>query len=352
MKSFDLQLHDKGIFVRYSPQNGAVWIQIKVKSDDSFSCMKVFGLQKGDISFDSKVNPTSIEFKIADVVDIENEKYYLLDKRIFGISFNFYIDVSCRVTEKWLIGARSISIPRILEKIGIVEDFFIGGKMPSAISEKEYLQAIKSIPTATELGKYVNARVYREFVNLVGVKRNCETEFQKYLLRKSLESSVLNEEQYRDFDTARYKLLLSKLKSMLDSPSIYETVWEKEILKIIQIIYPQYVVYKNQAKVKDTAGKIRRIDLLLGNSEGNIDILEIKRPSNSHILTKTNSYRENYVPLRELSGTIMQCEKYIYYLQKGGKKAESGLDDQYKKELPNGYHFHIVNPKAIIIMGR
>lgn len=353
MKTLDLEAKDEGLFIKYSPDSAnAEWIRTKIESNEIFVCKKTFYLQKNNISFDSEDNPTFIEFKIANAVEIDNEKYYLIEKRIFGISFNFYIEHSCRITEKWLIGARNISILKVLEKVGISDDFFVGGKMSNAISEKEYLQAIKSLPTSTELDKYVNVRIYREFVNLIGINKDCESEFQKYLVQKSLKASDLTEKNYRDFDATRYKQLLLKLKNMLDNPSIYETVWEKEVLKFIQILYPQYVVCKNQAKVKDLAGKTRRIDLLVGNSEGNIDILEIKRPSVSHILTKTNSYRDNYVPLRELSGTIMQCEKYIYYLQKGGKTAESDLNTQYGEELPTGYCFHIINPKAIIIIGR
>ena len=353
MKTLDFTVENEGIFITYSPNSGSTdWIRTELDTSDAFVCKKVFHLQKKDITFDSENNPTSMVFKIADTVEIGNEKYYLLDKRVFGISFNLYIEISCRVMEKWLIGERGISILQILGKIGIAEDFFIGGKMPNAISEKEYLQAIKSLPTSTELNKYVQVRAYREFINLIGINKNCESEFKKYLNRKRLNIAELRNSNYDDFNFERYKSILETLKKMLADESLYENVWENEILKFIQILYPQYVICKKQARVKDINGKNRRIDLLLGNSEGNIDILEIKRPSISHFLTKTNSYRDNYIPLRELSGTIMQCEKYIYYLQKGGKSAENDLNKQYKNELPNGYNFHIINPKAIIIIGR
>lgn len=353
MKSLVFEVDNEGIYITYSPDSGSAdWIRTKLDSTDAFVCKKVFYLQKKDVKFDSEDNSASIVFKIADTVKISNEKYYLFDKRVFGISFNLYIEISCRVTERWIIGERGISIPQILEKVGIAEDFFIGGKMSGAISEKEYLQAVKSLPTSTELNKYVQVRVYREFVNLIGINKNCETEFQKYINRKRQTVAELRDSNYDEFNLERYKSKLITLKAMLANESLYESNWENEILKFIQVLYPQYVLCKKQARVKDTEGKIRKIDLLLGNSEGNVDILEIKRPSISHILTKTNSYRDNYVPLRELSGSIMQCEKYIYYLLKGGQTAETALNKQYSKELPTGYQLHIINPKAIIIIGR
>lgn len=63
-------------------------------------------------------------------------------------------------------------------------------------------------------------------------------------------------------------------------------------------------------------------------------------------------YRENYIPTRALSGAIMQSEKYIYYLTKGGGKVEDDLNKQFNKILPPNYKFKVVNPKSIIIMGR
>ncbi|MFY1612152.1 Shedu anti-phage system protein SduA domain-containing protein [Macellibacteroides fermentans] len=53
------------------------------------------------------------------------------------------------------------------------------------------------------------------------------------------------------------------------------------------------------------------------DSGGNIDIIEIKKPMDNCIITKSQ-YRDNFIPMRELSGTVMQIEKYIFYLNKWG----------------------------------
>ena len=87
------------------------------------------------------------------------------------------------------------------------------------------------------------------------------------------------------------------------------------------------------------------------DSNGNVDIVEIKRPFDNCIVTK-NTYRDNHIPLRELSGTVMQIEKYIFYLNKWGKKGEDVLTNKYKEKLLDDFKIKITNPSGIIVMGR
>ena len=91
--------------------------------------------------------------------------------------------------------------------------------------------------------------------------------------------------------------------------------------------------------------------MLLVDSSGNTDILEIKKPFDNCILTK-GMYRDNYIPLKELSGTVMQIEKYIFYLNKWGKKGEEVLTEKYKNRIPANFSLKIINPTGIIVMGR
>ena len=65
-----------------------------------------------------------------------------------------------------------------------------------------------------------------------------------------------------------------------------------------------------------------------------------------------NQYRNNHIPLRELSGSIMQVEKYIYNLTRWGERGENILTERYIKELPKGFKIKITNPNGLIIMGR
>ena len=147
-------------------------------------------------------------------------------------------------------------------------------------------------------------------------------------------------------------MLYEKLEKMLEKESSYsEKKWQDEILDIICILYPKYIQAFKNVQVKDQDGKNRYIDIMLVDSCGNIDIIEIKRPFDNCIVSK-RQYRDNYIPMIELSGAIMQLEKYIYYLNKMGRKGERLISERYKNKLPNGLKINIINPKGLIIMGR
>ena len=48
----------------------------------------------------------------------------------------------------------------------------------------------------------------------------------------------------------------------------------------------------------------------------------------------------------------MQAEKYLFHLSKGGRGAETLINEQYQNDLPDSFEVKITNPKAIIISGR
>jgi hypothetical protein len=48
----------------------------------------------------------------------------------------------------------------------------------------------------------------------------------------------------------------------------------------------------------------------------------------------------------------MQIEKYIFWLNKWGRSAEKILTEKYEDSLPLNFQIKVINPGAIIIMGR
>ena len=171
--------------------------------------------------------------------------------------------------------------------------------------------------------------------------------------KKISEKGINLLEQFKEGELIKYETILQKLEDMLKSEVSYtEKQWQKEILQVILLLYPKYILAFEEVTVRDTYNnKNKRLDFLLVDSSGNVDIIEIKKPFDTCILTYQN-YRGNFIPLRELSGTIMQIEKYIFYLNKWGKKGEDILTEKYKEELPDNFKIKITNPSGIIIMGR
>jgi hypothetical protein len=101
-----------------------------------------------------------------------------------------------------------------------------------------------------------------------------------------------------------------------------EKEWEKKILEIILIIFPKYIKSYNSVPLIDyytnpIKPKKRQIDLVLLDSNKNIDIIEIKKPANNDLVSqKPYSTRDNHTPMRNLSSAVMQLEKYIFHLNK------------------------------------
>jgi hypothetical protein len=158
---------------------------------------------------------------------------------------------------------------------------------------------------------------------------------------------------FNQSELTKFNVILEKLQEMLESEESYtEKQWQEEILQIILLLYTKYIHVFREAPIKDTySNKTRNLDYLLVDATGNVDIVEIKRPFHNSIVTK-NTYRDNHIPLRELSGTVMQIEKYIFYLNKWGKRGEEFLTKMYSESLADGFQIKITNPNGIIVMGR
>lgn len=141
-----------------------------------------------------------------------------------------------------------------------------------------------------------------------------------------------------------------------DSDSYKESVWQKLVTDLFLLIFPQYIAVLNDVSVKEyytnpSRATMKYFDLVLVNANGCIDLIEIKRPIRRGMVS-VRPYRDNHFPLQELSGAIMQAEKYIFYLNKAGVSAERDYTKRYTKQIPKGMEIRISNPKSIILCGR
>ena len=161
----------------------------------------------------------------------------------------------------------------------------------------------------------------------------------------------------KEFELQKYVFIRDRIIEMLKKSDSYsEKDWEKRILEFILVLYPKYVHVLHSVLIEDAYTNPqkttkRQLDLGLLDANGHLDIIEIKKPFSSCVLS-TTTYRDNYIPKKELSGTIVQAEKYIFYLNKWGTAGEKELNNRYQKELPSGLEIKIVNPQALIILGR
>ena len=323
------------------------WILDELESSGSYLLKNKF-LVSRDTKHSDRNGENNFSFQIAELFNLEDDFYFKLDKKIFRISFDVYIHKNCKIDEKWFITPRNFSLFEKINALGVSEPMIIGGNAKNAISEKDFRSVLKAFPNQTELKKYTESRIYLMLSKFFDLKKDYEQKYQKYLEKHESGIKANNLIDYKTVDIYRLKAFRQRLSAMLENLTTSEKDYQNEILNFIQVLYPKYVYVNANVHIKTIFGKNKFIDILLADYNGFIDIVEIKKPTFD--LLKKNNYRNNYVPSSELEGAIQQSEKYIYHLMKNAKENEKKLNS--KLSIKNGLELKIVNPNALIIMGR
>jgi hypothetical protein len=295
------------------------------------------------------------------VIGYVRHGYQYIEKSVLGLKYDLLISNSIELSQKLFVATGLISIFSKIDKL-IDEQIILGGGRKDAFPEEVFIQLLKNFPTPTELKKYADARVARDLSDYFGTMSDAEGQLVKYMNRTK--RSKLNIEKQsvpiraaNELELKKYIFLRNKLTEMLaDQLSYVERDWQGIVAELFLLIFPQYIAVLEKVSVKEYYTKPprltrRELDFMLVDANGSVDIIEIKRPIDDKILAK-GIYRHNYVPHGELSGAIMQAEKYLFYLSKAGRGIEEYIQVKYAKQLPSSIEIKVANPKAIILMGR
>ncbi|PIP41578.1 MAG: hypothetical protein COX19_03265 [Desulfobacterales bacterium CG23_combo_of_CG06-09_8_20_14_all_51_8] len=285
------------------------------------------------------------------VVHLEGE-YFSFDPEVLPIGYPLLIHRDAQMTWKWFTAEQRTSIFRVISEIR-PKRIVIGGNEPDAIPEAEFEKLITNFPTGHELKRYVLARVAAVVREFSETQVDAERLFRKYVNKRLSKRTVDIVGLFRRDEEKKYRYLLDRLSTMLAVEETYpEAAWQAEILQIVLLLNPKYIKAIEHGPVRDAdRGTTREIDILLIDASGNVDVIEIKKPFNKCIVTE-GLHRDNHIPLRELSGSVMQVEKYLYYLNRWGAEGEEALTAKYREQLPSGFSIKITNPTGIIIIGR
>jgi hypothetical protein len=349
---------DKAIATYTTGSNSIDWLKEKFNDDEKYDFQKTFTFGKDDLVkeiskkpenelgiFDLEIEPIDFEF-----ATLENE-YFKVKKGVLSNKIDVYINKEIEITTELFLVESNISIIKKIENL-ISEDLYIGGTKNNAIEESIYLELINSFPNSYEKKLYSEAKITNLIKEFFSTTVDGEKKFQKYLNKKETNTGINLNKTFKEVELIKYETILEKLTRMLNDENNYsEHQWQKEILDIILLLYPKYILVFTEVPVKANDIKQKYLDFLLIDANGNTDIIEIKKPFENAIMTK-GLYRDNYIPLRELSGTVMQIEKYIYYLNRWSIKGEKYLTEKYKDKLPDDFDIKITNPSGMIIMGR
>lgn len=345
------------LLLRYEPMNGASWVPARLANDQALALKGTFYLKHRHLveeSFseqDEELAPDELETVSFQVATLDGE-YFVFEREILGIDCDLLIHKDVQLTDRSFIAEKHVSIFKTIAalKPGRI---VIGGDLSDSIPEQDFASLLSNFPRDHELKRYVLARVGSVVREFVDTKVDAERLFRNYVNKRLKKRTKDIVGLFRDEEIRKYKFLHEKLSEMLKEESGYnEAAWQAEILQIILLLNPKYIKALKGAPVVDTYKNVKRqIDILLVDASGNVDIVEIKQPFDNCIVTNSH-YRDNFIPRRELSGTVMQVEKYVFYLNKWGRAGENYLTEKYKSELPLDFSIKITNPGGLIIMGR
>lgn len=352
---------NKNLILEYTSEYQPVsWIDKKLESSNEHTFYHTFTVTRKAL-LHTTIEETDDEVRRF-VIGSTGDEYRSINKDILGLKYDLLISNSIALSKEMFVAQRDISIFGRIDNL-VSEQIVIGGDRDDAIPEAEFLLLLKNFPTSTELRKYADARVVQELSDYFETISDAERRLVAYMNRNRNSEMIIKPRNNIPIRTAnelemeKYIYLRDELTSMLTNSSSYsELRWQEIVADLFLLIFPQYIAVLNNLSVKELYSNslkptLRRFDLALVDSNGGIDLIEIKRPFDNSLISK-RTYRDNYVPHGELSGAIMQAEKYLFYLSKGGRDIEKVIEVKYKKQLPVGMEIKIANPKAIILNGR
>lgn len=284
-------------------------------------------------------------------------EFYKIDKKILGLKHDLLLHKDLDIYTEIFVAYREISIFRKIDNL-VDEPISIGGPSEDSIPISEFIALLQTFPNTTELTHYAGSRIARilksYFVTMSDPQKKLETYLQKKQLITTKKPQV---SLIMEYELQKFVYIREELDQMLKEVDSYaENEWQKIISNFLLFIFPKYISVLENVQIKDfyfnrETPTNRFIDLTLVDSNGTLDILEIKKPFANGVL-RSRKYRDNFIPQIELSGAVMQVEKYIFHLTKWGRIGEDTIQKKYIDKLPFNCKINITNPSGMIILGR
>jgi hypothetical protein len=343
------------LILTYEPESGSNWVEQKLHDDGFIRIAKIFRFKFDDLEYDYNFRTTETAWSF--VLGNLSNGYYQIAARILGLEHDVKLSSQMLISRKTFIAQTSISvfarIATVINQPIIIGDEDVEGCLP--ISEFE--QLLDNFPTSTEMKYYANARVSGVLRDYFDTTSDAQAKLEKYLKKQETVPLSSKTEWLNKYETQKYLFIRETLVEMLANEDSYlESKWQKLIADFLLLIFPKYIAVLQNVPVKDyysdpTKTIDRYIDIALVDANGNLDIIEVKRPFKNKLLM-AGIHRGNHVPQKELSGTVVQVEKYLFHLSKSGRQGEKVIADKYATALPTSLKIQITNPKAMLIIGR
>ena len=344
---FEFEIIDNKLVAIFFPNFGIEEILKKIKKEGH--CIKnTFWVEKNNLIENINTDEECIAFAIGK----KQNEIIKLDKNVMRTNNDFYFPKDFDFKKTTFIATYNISIIHRIDLM-IKHDLYIGVEnKENYIPVEMFNNLIKLFPNRNELSKYSEKRIAlilkEKLINL----DKYEFIYENYLSKKEnrIQNNDIDSKSKLKIAYEQFSIAVDTLEYMLENENYYsESVWQAKIYDIIQLLYPKYIYYEREVRFNGIDSHDKRPDFILVDANGFIDVLEIKKPDTS-ILSKNITYRNNYVPVRELSGTVQQVEKYIYCLN--NLNSNDNFFKKVEEKIPNGIKVKVLNPNGMIIMGR
>ncbi|QIA51049.1 DUF4263 domain-containing protein [Pantoea agglomerans] len=347
------------VFKYEAENNEPSWVWTELEKYDLVNISKVFYFYSIDLINPPENNESfedySYEFRFGTI----NGDYIVVPGHILGIDNDLHISKNTVLNRKFFAAERNVSIfGRLAKILNHSDPIVIGGSSSTAIPSNIFGELLKKFPTTYEVDRYADARVHTILAQYLDGMKDVRGRYEAYV-QKNTNASIkkLDLDLINKLEVEKYTLIKDLIEDALKTKAAWsEKQWQQLMIQFLLLLFPKYILvlenvtihdyYSNQNKKTN-----RFIDIGLVDSNGNLDVIEVKKPFDDKILSR-NEYRGNNIPTAELSGSIMQAEKYLFHLSKWGAKGEALLSKKYESQLPIGMSIKISNPKAIIIVGR
>jgi len=358
---FDLSGNE--LHLVYRPRDDTNWVREKFKRGEELLVKGTFHLTSPDLAEDAAEEAANAAGDDDDIVWVGDDRlvfaiataegeYFRFKPQVLGFETPVLLHRDAQPDWKWFSAERKVSVLGIVQSLGL-ERIVIGGPAPDAIPIPEYERLIEQLPTPQELRRYVQARVSTVVRQYTEPAIDAEALLNAYVDKRTTATAPNLEAPFRQFDVAKYAFALDRLQAMLANENgTSEAQWQLEIVEIILLLNPRYIKAFTEVRLWDAdVSTWRRIDILLVDASGNVDVIEIKKPMGKPIMLPTR-YRDHHLPMRDLVGAMGQVTHYLRHLSRWGPAGEDYLTQLLSAELPAGFKIRIINPSGIVIMGR
>lgn len=350
-----------GLDIEYQAEfNDNAWAWEELKKAGTVAISTVFVFTKADLSNppkDSDRVPEHYKYKFS--FGIYDGEYVRISGRHLDIDNDVLLPKDIKFKRTLFAAERNISIfGRLADLIGHKNPIVIGGSRAGAIPLSVFEDLLEKFPNTYEVNRYAEARVHNVLAAYLEGMKDARGRYEDYLNKKMRgHTTKLDLGFLKAVEIEKYLLIRNFIKDALATKAdLSEGEWQALMMEFLLLLFPKYIKVLENVAINDyysdrSKKTPRYIDIALVDANGNLDVIEIKKPFENKIL-RMSEYRGNSIPTSELSGSIMQSEKYLFHLSKWGVDGEDQLTKRYADKLPKGMEIRISNPKAIIIAGR